>query len=201
MVKSQTRALAAIFLLVDVLSTSLAWVLSYLLRFHSALADSFRADLLAAARRGEAFYIDTGRPVSMARQDHDMSWYEFACKFIDMKWDRAAATTRRTNAEALTAVTVLMLSSDRGQPAGRPLRSALCRWGFNKARRDDPGRSTEVRAALRWVEGHTRRVSALRKPEVLRAVLDGLTGVRRDIALDPDRLRPRAPRQGALARP
>jgi Undecaprenyl-phosphate glucose phosphotransferase len=41
MVKSQTRMLAAIFVLVDVLSTSLAWVVSYLLRFHSALADSF----------------------------------------------------------------------------------------------------------------------------------------------------------------
>jgi Undecaprenyl-phosphate glucose phosphotransferase len=41
MVKSQTRVLAAIFVLVDVLSTNLAWLLSYFLRFHSTLADSF----------------------------------------------------------------------------------------------------------------------------------------------------------------
>ena len=39
MVKSQTRVLAAIFVLVDVLSTNLAWLLAYFLRFHSALAD------------------------------------------------------------------------------------------------------------------------------------------------------------------
>ena len=33
----------------------------------AALADSFRSDLLAAARKGEAFDTTTGRPVSMLR--------------------------------------------------------------------------------------------------------------------------------------
>jgi Undecaprenyl-phosphate glucose phosphotransferase len=41
MVKSQTRVLAAIFVLVDIASTSLAWGLSYFIRFHSPLAVSF----------------------------------------------------------------------------------------------------------------------------------------------------------------
>ena len=39
--KSQTRVLAATFVLVDVLSTNLAWLLSYYLRFNSPLAESF----------------------------------------------------------------------------------------------------------------------------------------------------------------
>lgn len=80
----------------------------------AALADSFRSDLLAAARKGEAFDLSTGRPVSMLRASKDMSWYGFACAFADLKRPRVAATTRRTHAEALTAVTTAMLTGTRG---------------------------------------------------------------------------------------
>lgn len=50
-----------------------------------ALAESFRSELLAAARKGEAFRVDTGRPVSMGRAATDVSWYDFACRYVDMK--------------------------------------------------------------------------------------------------------------------
>jgi hypothetical protein len=141
----------------------------------AALADSFRSDLLAAARKGEAFDTGTGRPVSMLRASKDMSWYSFACAFADLKWPRVAATTRRTHAEALTAVTTAMFTSIRGQPSGKLLRAALKRWAFNTARRDDPSCPDDIRSALRWVASHTRPVSALRDPRLLRQVLDGLT--------------------------
>src|SRR5215216_6376633 len=141
----------------------------------AALADSFRSDLLAAARKGEAFDTGTGRPVSMLRASKDMSWYSFACAFADLKWPRVAATTRRTHAEALTAVTTAMLTSTRGHPSGKLLRAALKRWAFNTARRDDPNCPDDVRSALRWVASHTRPVSTLRDPRLLRQVLDSLT--------------------------
>src|SRR5688572_16066080 len=64
----------------------------------AALADSFRSDLVAAARKGEAFDTGTGMPVSMRRATQDMPWYKFACGFVDMKWPDVAATTRRTHA-------------------------------------------------------------------------------------------------------
>jgi hypothetical protein len=72
--------------------------------------------LLSAARKGEAFDTSTGRPVSMLRASKGMSWYAFACAYVDLKWPRVAATTRRTHAEALTAVTTVMFTSTRGQP-------------------------------------------------------------------------------------
>jgi integrase len=140
-----------------------------------ALADSFRSALMSAARKGEAFDIATGRPVSMQLPASGMTWYDFACEFVDMKWPRVAATTRRTHAEALTAVTALLLAGDRGKPADKLIRAALCRWGFNTNRRNDPACPPEVREALRWVQAHTRPVSASAKPDILRAVLDGLT--------------------------
>jgi integrase len=141
----------------------------------AALADSFRSALVSATRRGEAFDVGTGRPVSMHRTGRDVSWYELACTFVDMKWPRMAATTRRTHAEAMTAVTTLLFTSDKGRPDDRLIRTALTRWGFNTSLRDDEGCPFEIGRALRWVESHTRPVSSLARPDVLRAVLDGLT--------------------------
>ena len=140
-----------------------------------ALAESFRSNLLAAARKGEAFDVESGRPVSMARTSRDMSWYEFACKFVDMKWPRVAATTRRTHAEAMTALTPLMFATMRGKPDDKLIRRALCRWAFNTAKRDDQACPEDVKTALAWVKRNCRPVSALAKPEVLRPLLDGLT--------------------------
>jgi hypothetical protein len=141
---------------------------------NKAQAESFRADLVAAARRGEAFYVATGLPVSMDRADGRMAWYAFACAYTDMKWPRIAATTRRTHAEALTAVTALLFTDDRGKPDDQLLRTALRRWAFNTARRDHPDCPDDVRAALQWASGHTRPVAALSDAAVLRMVLDGL---------------------------
>jgi integrase len=130
---------------------------------------------MSAARKGEAFDIDSSLPVSMRRADNDMPWYEFACAFVDMKWPRVAATTRRTHAEALMTVTTAMFANVRGKPDDKLIRSALTRWGFNTNRRNDPKTPADVAAALRWVESHTRPVSALSNPAVLRALLDSLT--------------------------
>lgn len=138
-----------------------------------ALATSFRSELTSAASRGEAFDTVTGRPVSMSRNSQDMSWYAFACNYMDMKWPTAAATYRRSLSEALTAITPAMLDAGaHGQgPNGVVMRSALHRWAFNTNRRDEPQRPTEISAALSWIEHHTRPVSDLSDPAVLRSVL------------------------------
>src|SRR4051794_20268150 len=98
---------------------------------NSALAESFRSQLVTAARKGEAFSTETGRPISMERKQRaDLTWYALACAFADVKWKRAAATTRRTHAEALAAVTTAMFASDKGKPDDKLIRHALNRWAF-----------------------------------------------------------------------
>ncbi len=139
-----------------------------------ALAESFRSELVTAARKGEAFDIESGRPLSMQRASLDMPWYRFACKYGDLKWSKSAATTRRTNAEALAKVTLAMLKTGRGKPDEKVLRKALNRWAFNPNLRNSSDCPTDVANALRWVEANTRNVSALANPAVLRPVLDGL---------------------------
>jgi integrase len=137
----------------------------------SALAESFRSQLVSAASKGEAFDVDTGRPVSMLRTTLDMSWYAFACKYADLKWPTAAATTRRTNAEALAKVTIAMISGTKGKPDDKVLRHALNRWAFNTKRRNASECPAEIRRALQWAEKNTHNVSKLADPEILRPVL------------------------------
>jgi hypothetical protein len=96
---------------------------------------------VAAARKGEAFDVESGLPVSMLRAIREAtSWYALAFQYADLKWPTVAATTRRTHAEALTAITTTLLTDQRGKPNDKLLRQALCRWAFNTARRDDPHR-------------------------------------------------------------
>ncbi|NED97949.1 tyrosine-type recombinase/integrase [Phytoactinopolyspora alkaliphila] len=142
-----------------------------------AQADSFRSELVSAARKGEAFNVNSGLPESMQQADKEISWYEFACDYVDAKWPKSAATTRRTIAEAMTAVTCSMFTTDRGQPDGVQLRSAIKRYAFNTSRRaspDIPDIPEQATQALRWASRHTRPAADLNDPQVLRKILDDL---------------------------
>jgi dTDP-4-dehydrorhamnose reductase len=52
-----------------------------------ALADAFRSELVSATRRGEAFSLSTGRPVSHQSGATAVNWYDFAVQFADAQWD------------------------------------------------------------------------------------------------------------------
>ncbi|MGY4768942.1 tyrosine-type recombinase/integrase [Kribbella sp. CWNU-51] len=137
------------------------------------LADSDRSKLVSAVRDGEAFDLDTGRPVSESRIRDEVSWYTFACKYVDLKWSRAAATTRRSTSDALVSVTAAMLAGGRGKPDDKVIRAALHGWAFNTTRRNAE-LPKDVKVVLVWVEKNCKPVSTLGKPEVIRAALDAL---------------------------
>lgn len=139
---------------------------------NTAQADSFRSKLVTAARQGEAFDIDTGRPVSMSRVRSDISWYEFACTYVDVKWATAAGKYRKSIAEALMTVTFAMFATERGRPDEKVLRLALRGWAFNRKKRASGGRPGDIAAALQWVERNTLPVSAFADPDKMRHTLD-----------------------------
>ncbi|MQA87267.1 MAG: tyrosine-type recombinase/integrase [Streptosporangiales bacterium] len=137
---------------------------------NAAQADAFRSELLTAARRGEAFSMATGRPVSWERTDNDMSWYDFCLSFVDMKWKGSSGNHRSNVAWALVLMTPPMLTTEKGKLDDRDVRVALRRWAFNTKNRDRcPDDAARV---LAWVARNTRPVSALADPKVTRAVLD-----------------------------
>jgi hypothetical protein len=92
---------------------------------NAALADSFRSSLLTAARKGEAFSLSTGRPVSWARDESIVTWYALTLDYAAAKWPYAAPNHRKSIAEALTDATEAMLISDEPSYPAEDIRRAL----------------------------------------------------------------------------
>jgi integrase len=140
-----------------------------------ALADSFRSDLVAATRRGEAFLTVTGRPVSWQRSEPaSVSWYAHACAYVDMKWPHAAGKSRQGIADSLATVTPALLSSARSRPSATTLRAVLYGWSFNARRRAAGPPAEHLVRAERWLTSNTRAVVDLADPAILRPALDAL---------------------------
>ena len=125
----------------------------------AAQADSFRAELLAAARRGEAFATETGLPASGAARKLAVSWYDFTCGYVDMKWKPASAKYRRAIAQALAAALPAMVKPTAGKPSDPDIRHAVLGWGYNTRLR--PEAPADAQAILTWLSRNTRPVSDL----------------------------------------
>jgi integrase len=142
-----------------------------------ALAESFRSQLVVAQREGVAFDEASGLPEPMSRVLRTTSWYVHACDFVDMKWPRAAPKHRRGIAEALAAVTPVLLATDRGAPTSWEMRRAMTGWAFNTSLRGAGTPPDDLLRAVRWLEANTVPVAALNDPVLVRKVLDQLAAL------------------------
>ena len=139
-----------------------------------ALADSYRAELIRAARRGLEFDPATGEPLAWAAPaPATVTWYQHAVAYAAMKWPHLAAHSRASMAEALATVTPLLTQTTSRRPPARMLRTALYGYAFSTPRRS---RAPEPATAsvLAWLERNSLPVSCLSNPQVIRAALDGL---------------------------
>jgi len=139
----------------------------------TALAESFRSDLTAAARKGEAFRITDGLPVSIVP-------LALGCRLVRVRvrvrGHEVVACGRDHPADARGGD-----DSGNRRDADRQARQARRQadsegpvaLGFNTGQRDS-NCPEEVQRALKWAKSHTHKVSALRDPELLRSVLDAL---------------------------
>ncbi|MPZ81602.1 MAG: tyrosine-type recombinase/integrase [Actinophytocola sp.] len=140
-----------------------------------AQADSFRSDLLSAQRSGEAFDTTTGLPISRARKDTDASWYDFTCKYVDMKWPDLAATARQTTAEALIRVASVFVPNGNSATRAGEIRSALRQWGYNTELRTNGVIPDDVRMVLDWCSRNTMSVRTASEPDTLRRLQRAVT--------------------------
>ncbi|MER5662423.1 tyrosine-type recombinase/integrase [Streptomyces mirabilis] len=137
-----------------------------------ALADHYRTKLMRAARDGEEFDDVTGLPDSMAEMKAKLTWYDFALKYLAMKWPHAAPNTRDGINESLTSVTIALLDDRPGRPSAPLIRQALRNWAFvlpGPAEREAP---TEIANTLRWIAKASRPLHDLADPVTAREVLD-----------------------------
>ena len=97
-----------------------------------ALADSYRAELVRAARRRLEFDPATGEPVLWAEPTPPVTtWLEHAVAYADIKWPRLAPHSRASLADALATVTPALTGPVAGRPSARTLRAALYGRVFN----------------------------------------------------------------------
>ena len=137
-----------------------------------ALADSYRSELVRAARRGLAFDPANGEPAAWAASEPvTATWYQHAVAYSEMKWPRLAPHSRASLADALATVTPLLTRETGRRPPDRTLRAALYGHAFNPSRRS---RNPVTASAPAWLARASLPVSQLSDPHIIRAALDGL---------------------------
>ena len=138
----------------------------------AGLADSFKAQLITAARKGEAFDLETGLPESMLRTRRDVSFLDHALDFTAFAWKDAAAKSRISILETLTRVVPVVTRDLMGAPDPGVLRAAL-RKHLNQGTNAGTPDAAEARA-LTWLARASRPVSAFEDESVVCDVLDAL---------------------------
>ena len=100
-----------------------------------ALAESYRAELVRAARLGLEFDPATGEPVLWAGPGPvAVTWYQHAVAYAAMKWPCLAAHSRASLADALATVTAALTRERGRRPPEGAVRAALYGHAFNPAR-------------------------------------------------------------------
>lgn len=140
------------------------------------LADSYRAELVRAARKGLAFDPATGEPAAWAApRAPAITWYQHAISYADMKWPHLAAHSRASLADALATITpALTRPAARRRPSARTLRAALYQYAFNPRQRQK-GPDSAAAGALAWLERASVPLQSLADLQVTRRALEALT--------------------------
>ena len=139
------------------------------------LADSYRAELVRAARMGLEFDPLTGEPAAWnLPEPATVTWYQEATAYTVMKWPSLAAHSRSSVAEALATVTPVLTRPDaHDRPGPRELRTVLYQHAFNPARPAGPG--SAAAQILDWARQASLPIGCLSEPAVLRTALEALT--------------------------
>ncbi|WP_051831830.1 hypothetical protein [Streptomyces violens] len=140
-----------------------------------ALADGRRAQLMAAAHRGEMSNVESGLPQPELRAlQPRATWVEHARDYARMKWKRSSAKSRATRADALATVTSALVVDVKGAPEPAVLRRALSCWAFNLSdQRTEP--PTPLASALEWIARKSLPVPRLEDSDTVRLALEALS--------------------------
>jgi hypothetical protein len=157
----------------------------------STAAESRRAEILLAVRRGESFDVESGLPMTEWRAlpkpppPPTRTWLAVARDFADAKWaEHQAPGTRRTIAESLGTVTPALFDAPPPARLADLVREALAGWVFLTGKRatlGPDGRYVENEpppgwvGVLAWMEKHSRPVTDLANVDVARRALVALS--------------------------
>jgi hypothetical protein len=118
------------------------------------LADSYRAELVRAARMGLDFDPLTGEPAAWNfPEPATVTWYQEATAYAVMKWPSLAAHSRASVAEALATVTPVLT----GRMHVTGLIRASCAWSCTSTPLTPPAQPDRAARPRRSWTGRGRR--------------------------------------------
>ncbi len=137
-------------------------------------ADSFRSELMHAAKQGELFDVESGLPVkSLKAKKGYVGSYKFFTDYVDMRWPKVSASQRKNTAHALMTVMVSLLKDEPHSFKPVNVRTALREWAFNAERRGSA--PPDIKEILAWVERVAPRMSVWLDTEVISAALEAVS--------------------------
>lgn len=139
-----------------------------------ALAESFRSELVRAARAGEAFDVASGLPPSMTRKRQAGTFLELAVAYVDHVWKSAPPNTRRAVVVNLAAIVPKFVTDLDHRPAEEDLQRLLSTRLLPPPRRDE-STAAEDRAVVSWLRRASRPVDDLNDSLAARALLQSLS--------------------------
>ncbi|WP_234313585.1 tyrosine-type recombinase/integrase [Streptomyces sp. NBRC 109706] len=144
---------------------------------NAAQADAFRAELLAATKKGTPFLVLSGLPINYESSAAGISWYDFAIAFVDERWAHTSGNTRKTTAKVLMATTMALLKKQPVTYQPVAVRTALREYAFNRSRRSQA--PDDVVRILEWVRRNTPTMAVWEDPAAVHRLLAAL-----DLKLD-----------------
>ncbi|NAS26591.1 tyrosine-type recombinase/integrase [Herbidospora sp. NEAU-GS84] len=139
-----------------------------------ALAENLLSDLRQAAKRGEAFDVETGLPVSMlAAAKTGPSFLAFAQSYMETRWVHLSALSREAIAYAMLSIIPALTKDVPRRPAIEDLRAVLRTYALLPEKRR-PTLSDEERATLKWIEEASLPLADLAEAAVIRTALDAI---------------------------
>lgn len=122
--------------------------------------------------------FDAGTEVSFAwapePEPPQVTWFEHAVDFVDMKWPQRAAPSRISIAGGLATVTPSLVRGSSCAPSAQVLRSALCGWAFNTNLRQTAEPLPEIQTVLDWISAASLPVADLNDLAHIRRALQTL---------------------------
>jgi integrase len=138
-----------------------------------ALGESFLTDLRQAARRGEAFDLETGLPESMTKAKDARTVLDFVKAYVEARWPYAAAKSRDSMSDALATALPAMTTDKAGRPDAALLRKALRHYVLLPEGKR-PAMPTDIARAVRWLEAASLNMADLNETKAVRPALDAL---------------------------
>lgn len=135
-----------------------------------AQAERLRSELLVASSAGHDFDLATGLPAAWVEED--VSFLDWACQWLELKWPGWAGNTRRAAVEVMVAFVPHMIRSGAPQPplSVRDLRA----WLYAEALVPNVKVDSSTPVA-KWFEKHSLALSEIGPVEVETALRGGLT--------------------------